>query len=200
MKKNEKGFFLAETIIVLALITTVLAYVYPNTAKLYETYKNKVRYYDQTQDVYYLRSLVPFLVSYVNEDDINVKNPNSVIKGCSDLSILSSIKFSDVDNIGVLSQKSIYSNSFNYAGNLKELYVTSYIATPTTTTTKNLNFKSYLLKLRKKDYENISCRLIGVFEQKVDGKLEQRYASIKVYDPAKSDSLNGGWYYENQNR
>ena len=57
MKKNNKGFFLAETIVVIALVTTVMAFVYPNVTKLYENYKNRANYYDQTEDLYALKAV-----------------------------------------------------------------------------------------------------------------------------------------------
>lgn len=56
MKKSNKGFFLAETIVMVALITTVMAFVYPNVAKLYENYKYRTLYYDQPEDLYYLKA------------------------------------------------------------------------------------------------------------------------------------------------
>ena len=57
MKKNNKGFFLAETIVVIALVTTVMAFVYPNVTKLYDNYVNRTKYYDQTEDLYTLKIL-----------------------------------------------------------------------------------------------------------------------------------------------
>ena len=54
MKKNENGFFLAETIIVLALVTTFMAFVFPNVSKLYDNYKTRIKYYDQTEDIIFL--------------------------------------------------------------------------------------------------------------------------------------------------
>ena len=57
MKKNNKGFFLAETIVVIALVTTVMAFVYPNVSKLNENYKNRTKYYDQTEDLYALEAV-----------------------------------------------------------------------------------------------------------------------------------------------
>ena len=39
---NNKGFFLAETIVIIALVTTIMAFVYPNVSKLFENYKNRV--------------------------------------------------------------------------------------------------------------------------------------------------------------
>ena len=55
MKKNNKGFFLAETIVMIALVTSIMAFVYPNVSKLYENYKDRVVYYDQTEDIYKLK-------------------------------------------------------------------------------------------------------------------------------------------------
>ena len=54
MKKSNRGFFLAETIVMIALVTTVMAFVYPNLSKLYGNYMDKVKYYDQPEDLYVL--------------------------------------------------------------------------------------------------------------------------------------------------
>lgn len=67
MKKNNKGFFLAETIVVIALVTTVMAFVYPNVSKLNENYKNRTKYYDQTEDLYVLKATYNLLEGeYIN--------------------------------------------------------------------------------------------------------------------------------------
>lgn len=75
MKKNNKGFFLAETIIVVALVTTVMAFVYPNVTKLYDNYKNRSLYYDQTEDLYNLKALseanIDVIVMAVNNYNVN---------------------------------------------------------------------------------------------------------------------------------
>ena len=64
MKKNKNGFFLAETIIMIALVTTVIAFLYPNISKLYENYNNRLNHYDQVQDIYVLRAIE----EYINSD------------------------------------------------------------------------------------------------------------------------------------
>lgn len=67
MKKNNKGFFLAETIVVIALVTTVMAFVYPNVSKLNENYNNRTKYYDQTEDLYVLKATYNLLEEeYIN--------------------------------------------------------------------------------------------------------------------------------------
>lgn len=63
MKKNSKGFFLAETIIMIALVTTVIAFLYPNVSKLYENYINRLTRYDQPQDIYVLRAIEEYITS-----------------------------------------------------------------------------------------------------------------------------------------
>lgn len=88
MKKNNKGFFLAETIVVIALVTTVMAFVYPNVSKLNENYNNRTKYYDQTEDLYvlkatynllegeYINFVYPSGSGYTSYDNIN---PNNVV-------------------------------------------------------------------------------------------------------------------------
>lgn len=75
MKKNNKGFFLAETIVVIALVTTVMAFLYPNVVKLYDNYKNRTFYYDQTEDLYTLKVLADWMAEtpfiYDNDSDLN---------------------------------------------------------------------------------------------------------------------------------
>ena len=73
MKKNNKGFFLAETIVVIALVTTVMAFVYPNVTKLYDNYVNRTKYYDQTEDLYTLKVLADWMeeTPFIYTDDEN---------------------------------------------------------------------------------------------------------------------------------
>ena len=52
MKKNNKGFFLVEAIVVITLVTSVLAFVYPSLSNIYDTFNNQAKYYDQTKDLY----------------------------------------------------------------------------------------------------------------------------------------------------
>ena len=67
MKKNNKGFFLAETIVVIALVTTVMAFVYPNVSKLNENYNYRTNYYDQTEDLFTLKAAYNLLEGeYIN--------------------------------------------------------------------------------------------------------------------------------------
>ncbi len=154
MKKNNKGFFLAETIIMIALVTTVMAFVYPNISKLYETYVDKTKYYDQTQDIYTLRAVYDYLISTSNV--INDKTTN----GSKSISSLDEGK---IDNNDVMIQ------------GLQELYIISYTEHPSAG--ENYDFTRYLNRMKVKTYDTFSYRLIGVFEG-------NRYASVKIDDPS----------------
>ncbi len=59
-KSNNKGYFLAETIVVIALVTSVMAYVFPNVTKVYDNYNKRSKYYDQTEDIYLLKSIAEY--------------------------------------------------------------------------------------------------------------------------------------------
>ena len=59
-KSNNKGYFLAETIVVIALVTSVMAYVFPNVTKVYDNYNNRSKHYDQTEDVYLLKAIAEY--------------------------------------------------------------------------------------------------------------------------------------------
>ena len=159
MKKNNKGFFLAETIVVIALVTTVMAFVYPNITKLYENYKNRANYYDQTEDLYALKA-----VYEGNKYAIDTLTQGTYT-GCSEEE-LGGKYISNLIGITVT----------NKPGILKELYISSYMSN---LSSDNYNFNKYLKRLKKTNYDSAAYSLIGVFEE----VTEIRYASIKVDNP-----------------
>lgn len=59
-RSNNKGYFLAETIVVIALVTSVMAYVFPNVTKVYDNYNNRTKYYDQTEDIFMLKAIAEY--------------------------------------------------------------------------------------------------------------------------------------------
>lgn len=166
MKKNNKGFFLAETIVVIALVTTVMAFVFPNVTKLYENYKNRANYYDQTEDLYVLRAYSELYSNQIQQATTGTCDDNTEV-GVQDLDDLKPISTS---------------NDF---GNLKKLYITSYMSSPSSS---NYNFNRYLKRIKKTTYDSASYRLIGVFE---DGNTT-RYASIKIENPNPNRHCNLG--------
>ncbi len=160
MKKSNKGFFLAETIVVIALVTTVMAFVYPNVTKLYDNYKNRTKFYDQTEDLYTLKAAYKYLI---NEKADLISNPTTDTNGvgCKNISSLNNGRITD----SVLSYL-----------NIDELYIVSYMASPSS---DNYNFNKYLKRLKKTTYDSGSYRLIGLFKE----DAEERYASIKIENP-----------------
>lgn len=150
MKKNNKGFFLAETIVVIALVTTVMAFVYPNVSKLYDNYKNRALYYDQSEDIYILRA-----VSKAEKSKI-------------DTSSFTDNELRETNFDGTYGKK----DDGEYA--LETLYVAQYLGNPTSS---SYNLNKYLKRVKKVKNDPNAYRLIGVFKS-LDGKT--RYASIKI--------------------
>lgn len=186
MKKNNKGFFLAETIVVIALVTTVMAFVYPNVSKLNENYNNRTKYYDQTEDLYALKAIYDAMehtdsgktytenseVYNLNKFDVHITDtltPDS--RGTKTLDL------TEITDIG----------SFGATGinGLKNLYVASYMAN---LSDSNYNFNKYLKRLRKSTNDPSAYRLIGIFEE----NNETRYASIKIDNPNPNRKSNLG--------
>ena len=168
MKKNNKGFFLAETLIVISLVTLILAFVYPNLSKLYETFVLKTNYYDQIQDIQALKTL-----DYVYNDNIeeacvifNEKYNNQTV-----------LEFNDAF---ATEGKAFAYASTDYDMKLEKLYISSYMIKNTNSSADDIKndygLNRYIKRIRlNKPIGN--CRLIGKF--KVDGAEEYRYASIE---------------------
>lgn len=169
MKKNNKGFFLAETIVIIALVTTIMAFVYPNVAKLYENYKNKASYYDQTQDIYTLKAVYNYLL-------VNNKINGLTESGCMDFNSEKNIE--DFDD-------GIIDDTNTKIGGLSDLYITGYMVKPSS---DNYEFNKYLNRMKKTTYDMASYRLIGVFKN----NEETRYASIKIDNPNPNRNCNLG--------
>ena len=183
MKKNNKGFFLAETIVVIALVTTVMAFVYPNVSKLNENYNNRTKYYDQTEDLYALKAIYDAMehtdsgktytenseVYNLNKFDVHITVWNDADnKYTPDSRGTKTLDLTEITDIG----------SFGATGinGLKNLYVASYMAN---LSDSNYNFNKYLKRLRKSTNDPSAYRLIGIFEE----NNETRYASIKIDNP-----------------
>lgn len=179
MKKNSKGFFLAETIVVIALVTTVMAFVYPNVTNLYDNYKNRTNHYDQTEDLYLLRAYYEANyetiakatctdASKCNVEDIYAENNTLGLKQFAN---------DKIDNTNAATSVGSYSSE-----GLIKVYITGYM---TDVSSDNYNFNKYLKRLKKTTYDKASYRLIGEFN---GGK----YASIKIDNPNPNRSENLG--------
>lgn len=163
MKKNNKGFFLAETIVMIALITTVMAFVYPNVAKLYENYKNKVSYYDQTEDIYTLKAISEYLLE---EEMLNALTDN----GCKEFDGMKEIN-----------------NQKIKIGGLEKIYITGYIEKPSS---NDYEFNKYLNRMKKTTYDTASYRLIGVFKKGEETRYAS--IKVDNPSPSRNCNLGGG--------
>ena len=155
MKKNNKGFFLAETIVVIALVTTVMAFVYPNVSKLNENYNNRTKYYDQTEDLYALKAIYDAMEhtdsGKTYTENSEVYNLNKFDEYITDTLTPDSRGTKKID-----SKYDITSDEFKING-LKNLYVASYMAN---LSDSNYNFNKYLKRLRKSTNDPSEYRII----------------------------------------
>lgn len=186
MKKNNKGFFLAETIVVIALVTTVMAFVYPNVSKLNENYNNRTKYYDQTEDLYALEAVYDAMEQSDSGEKYmesgvyyNLNNFDIHITNVEEHDSRGTIKLglTEITNIG----------SFGATGinGLNKLYIASYMES---LSDSNYNFNKYLKRLRKSTNDPSAYRLIGIFKE----NNETRYASIKIDNPNPNRTSNLG--------
>lgn len=190
MKKNNKGFFLAETIVVIALVTTVMAFVYPNITKLYDNYKNRTIYYDQTEDLFALWAV------YESMKTTNSSN-TILINGIStELTVIQYVTYGGNDNgcsvneiggknINDLQEIEIEPIGAKGINGLQKLYITGYMSSPSDS---NYNFNKYLKRIKKTNYDKSSYRLVGIFKE----GSETRYASIKIDNPNPNRTCNLG--------
>ena len=165
MKKKNKGFFLAETVIVISLVTSVLVFVFPNVSKMYENYVNTTKYYDQVDDLYALKALSKILVN-----DIKIITTEGEKEGCKNFS--NDLSDAEIDTSGLASKTTL---------KLYKLYIVNYMVTPKDD--DDYEFNKYLKRLKKTTRDDSAYRLIGVFNETIDNKEEIRYASIKIPNP-----------------
>lgn len=189
MKKNNKGFFLAETIVVIALVTTVMAFVYPNVSKLNENYNNRTKYYDQTEDLYALEAVYD-----------SMKATNSNVTNYKESGVQTNLNMFDYQitdpntensrgtmKIGLTEIRNIGSFGANGINGLDKLYIASYMEN-LSDPNHNYNFNKYLKRLKKTTNDPSAYRLIGVFKE----NNETRYASIKIDNPNPNRTSNLG--------
>lgn len=157
------GFFLAETIVMVALVTTVMAFVFPNVSKIYDNYKNQMKYYDQTEDIYVLKAVYE-----------NLKAINSA-GGIEGRTIIDD---SNVGNVNIINELVYNKKDQDWwrANGLEKLIIAKYLDEPSST---KLSFNRYLKRMKRTTNDVNAYRLIGVFKS-FDESGSHRYASIKI--------------------
>ena len=172
MKNKNMGFFLAETIVMIALVTSVMAFVFPNISKLYINFENKVKYYDQPEDIYYLMAY--YKANAGGKDGIDERTRGETKHEIGEK------KFGTLDKIVKDTDKTIY--IADYMGNYNS--------------GDDFNFNRYLKRLKKTTSDYSSYRIIGIFND----NGQERFASIKIENPNKNRNSNLGekydWKYE----
>lgn len=158
MKKRINGFFLAETIVMVALVTTVVVFLYPNVSKLYENYNNRVNSYDRVQDIYLLK----FFKENLNIDNDFHEQKKKVVKDAAE-ALTDTNKMESIRDVLPAEFETV----------VADYYIAKYMDTPTSS---DYEFNKYLSRLKKTTYSPNAYRLIGVFKR---GK-KTTYASIKI--------------------
>ena len=172
MKKNNKGFFLAETIVVLALVTTVVVFVSANVPNLYKNYKLQIESYDRTEDIYLLKAIYE-----ANKDTIDDKT-NDKCKNTDPLGYEGQKKYGDTGDLSSSSAatKLTLSNLPSGYSSGSSFYLTGYL---TSLSDDNYNFNKYLKRIKKTSNFKTDYRLIG----KLVNGSKTTYASIRIENP-----------------
>lgn len=110
MLKNNKGYFLAETIIVLTVVALAITTLYVNSMESYVKEKNELTKYNTVDGLYSANAVKKYLYKYVNDFKVNA-NTNGYI---------------DVNNY--LNGQSIKVNNVTFFKelNVKQLYFSTY--------------------------------------------------------------------------
>ncbi len=174
MKKNNKGFFLAETIVVLALVTTVVVFVSANVPNLYKNYKLQIESYDRTEDIYLLKA-----IEKANKRAIdNVTSTECSSSGSSFVGqkIYGSGTTGDINNVSYATKLTSLNLPSGYSSS--SFYLTGYL---TSLSDDDYNFNKYLKRIKKTSNFKADYRLIGVLKK--GGSTETTYASIRIENP-----------------
>lgn len=172
MKKNNKGFFLAETIVVLALVTTVVVFVSANVPNLYKNYKLQIESYDRTEDIYLLKAIY----------EANKKAIDNATKGmCDDgTKEIGQKRYGDTGTLTSSSATELVSPTITLSlpsdYSSSSFYLTGYL---TSLSDDDYNFNKYLKRIKKTSNFKADYRLIGKLEN--GGKTT--YASIRIENP-----------------
>ena len=175
MKKNNKGFFLAETIVVLALVTTVVVFVSANVPNLYKNYKLQIESYDRTEDIYLLKAIYEANKSAIDAETEGTCY-SATMAGQKIYNPNGTGTINDVNYVDELTSLNIPSD---YDSSSSSFYLTGYLTS--LKDDSNYNFNKYLKRIKKTSNFKTDYRLIGVLKK--SGSTETTYASIRIENP-----------------
>lgn len=116
MKINNKGFMLAETLIVSIFVLVIFSMIYINILPLvaeYEKYKN----YNTVEATYKTHWARKIALDGLNDDIFNIVSTNKSYYDITDCSLYTKTNKDDMK---------AWCNDYKYANNIKKIYLTSY--------------------------------------------------------------------------
>ena len=111
LKNNNKGYFLAETIIVLTVVALAITTLYVNSMESYVKEKNELTKYNTVDGLYSANAVKKYLYKYVNDFKVNA-NTNGYIDVNNYLNG-QSIKVSNVTFFKELNVKQLYFSTYD---------------------------------------------------------------------------------------
>lgn len=164
MIKNNKGYFLAEALVVTSLVTLVILLIYPQITKRYETQKTKLSSYNRVEDIYKVRDII-YNIKNSNNESFFDSIDSATITNLDD----ESIKYFEIDNFLTQGQKTFYE--------VDSIYLLKYNV-PAITTELSNNLLKYIKNIRVATKDSGDYRVIIVFN--TVEKSYKTYATIRL--------------------
>ena len=111
LKNNNKGYFLAETIIVLTVVALAISTLYVNSMESYVKEKNELTKYNTVDGLYSANAVKKYLYKYVSDFKVNA-NSTGYVDVNNYLSINYN-KVSDIDFFKELNVKQLYFSTYD---------------------------------------------------------------------------------------
>ena len=111
LKNNNKGYFLAETIIVLTVVALAITTLYVNSMESYVKEKNELTKYNTVDGLYSANAVKKYLYKYVSDFKVNA-NSTGYVDVNNYLSINYN-KVSDIDFFKELNVKQLYFSTYD---------------------------------------------------------------------------------------
>lgn len=155
MKKKNKGFMLAETLLVTTFVAGILIYLYIQFVNLNSNYNDSYDY-NTVEDLYALQDIVDYI--YSDEDAYNYIQANMGEK-----------KYFDITNCSIFTDYDECTKLFGLE-NISEIIVTTNSVPKNDMIDYSLSFKNFIKKINSSGTE--PYRLIASFKNKT-------YATIR---------------------
>lgn len=157
-KKNNKGFMLAETLIVTAFVAGVLIFLYIQFTSLNKSYE-ETYIYNTVEGLYALEDIK----SYIENDD----NINQYIK-----ENIEDLKYIDITDCTLFSDKDYCSTYFKLE-NIKNIFITLNSIPNEDFNTYNQEFQTFIGKINKEGFQ--PYRIVAEFNNST-------YATLRFGD------------------